>query len=157
MRSPRLLQRGARSREAAQAQSSQSVLRRRSGQRITAAACRRTLLASAMSCPRQRFCPVCPLGVRVGIGQRSDRKVLRMRLLPQECRLWRPTGSSCAAKFTATSATVILQFLTEFADMENSTKRVNKCAPGKGGVPSLLHAGRVRPSLREHKRSPKRL
>src|ERR1039458_5096679 len=29
----------------------------------------------------------------------------------------------------------------------------NKCAPGKGWIPSLLRAGRDRPALPEHKRS----
>jgi hypothetical protein len=28
----------------------------------------------------------------------------------------------------------------------------NKRAPGKGGIPSLLHAERVRPALPEHER-----
>ncbi len=28
----------------------------------------------------------------------------------------------------------------------------NKCAAGKGGIPALLHAGRVWPALPEHKR-----
>src|SRR5438552_16433847 len=67
--------------------------------------------------------------------------------------LWRLFGLPAAVPYAIAETTQ--RFWRAFVRqvIEVNVTTANKCAPGKGGIPSLLAVERARPALPEHNRS----